>query len=156
MELLIIEAGRGTVGFVRFLKKGGAFFFQGAKRSKLEDDGSLSSLLQDVAADEAGEQKIFLSLDAENIFFRELLLPITDRRKQREVLPLELKGETAMDVEKLVFDSLPLADGKGYGDLGRSGRSQDKNSSSPRSGSGAAGRGFFPVSLAASNSRDYW
>ncbi len=112
MELLIIEAGRGTVGFVRFLKKGGAFFFQGAKRSKLEDDGSLSSLLQDVAADEVGEQKIFLSLDTENIFFRELLLPITDRRKQREVLPLELKGETAMDVEKLIFDSLPLADGK--------------------------------------------
>ncbi|MDD2336450.1 MAG: type II secretion system protein GspL [Geobacteraceae bacterium] len=112
MELLIIEAGRSAVGFVRFLKKGGGYLFQGGKHSSLEDDGSLPSLLGDLAADDVGERKVFLSLDAENIFFRELHLPITDRRKQREVLPLELKGETAMDVEKLVFDALPLADGK--------------------------------------------
>ncbi len=112
MELLIIEAGRSTVGFVRFLKRGGEYLFQGAKHNSLEDDGALPSLLRDLAADEAEDRKVFLSLDAENIFFRELQLPITDRRKQREVLPLELKGETAMDVEKLVFDALPLADGK--------------------------------------------
>ena len=70
------------------------------------------SLLRDLAADEEGDRKVFLSLDAENIYIRELHLPITDRRKQREVLPLELKGETAMDVEKLVFDAFPLPDGK--------------------------------------------
>ena len=45
MELLIIEAGRSTVGFVRFLKKGGGYLFQGAKHSSLEDDGSLSFAL---------------------------------------------------------------------------------------------------------------
>jgi len=112
MELLIIEAGRSTVGFVRFLKKGGGYLFQEAKHSSLGDDGSLSSLLRDLAADEEVDRKIFLSLDAENIYIRELHLPITDRRKQREVLPLELKGETAMDVEKLVFDAFPLTDGK--------------------------------------------
>lgn len=112
MELLIIEAGRHTVGFVRFLKKGRVFLFQEAKHSGPEADGSLPLFFEDLAADDVGESKVFLSLDAENIFFRELHLPITDRRKQREVLPLELKGETAMDVEKLVFDALPLADGK--------------------------------------------
>jgi len=112
MELLIIEYGRSTVGFVRFLKKGGAVFFQGAKHRSLEEDATLSSLVRDLAEGESGEQRVFLSLDAENIFFRELHLPISDRRKQREVLPLQLKGETAIDVEKLIFDSLPLADGK--------------------------------------------
>ncbi|MHC1697126.1 MAG: type II secretion system protein GspL [Geobacteraceae bacterium] len=112
MELLIIEAGRRSVGFVRFLKKGGGVFFQGANHTRSVDDTSLPSLLQDLAGDEAGDSKVFLSLDAEHLFFRELHLPIPDRRKQREVLPLELKGETAIDVEKLVFDALPLADGK--------------------------------------------
>ncbi|MRR54559.1 MAG: general secretion pathway protein GspL [Deltaproteobacteria bacterium] len=112
MELLIIEAGRRSVGLVRFLKKGGAVFFQGDKRKSLDDDTSLSALLQDLAVEEAGGCKVFLSLDAEQIFFRELHLPISDRRKQREVLPLELKGETAIDVEKLIFDALPLGGGK--------------------------------------------
>jgi general secretion pathway protein L len=112
MELLIIEAGRHSVGFVRFEKKGGALFFQGAEHRRQEDQGSFPLLLRDVAEAGSEESKIFLSLDAENIFFRELQLPIADRRKQREVLPLELKGETAIEVEKLVFDSLPLAEGR--------------------------------------------
>ena len=112
MELLIIEVGRRSVGFTRFLKKGGAVFCQGARRNYLDDDTSLPSLLQDYAEGETGEQNVFLSLDAENIYFRELQLPITDRRKQREVLPLELKGETAIDVERLIFDALPLEPGK--------------------------------------------
>jgi general secretion pathway protein L len=112
MELLIIEAGRRSVGLVRFLKKGGAVFFQGAKRKSLDEDTSLSAFLQDVAEEEAGDSKVLLSLDAEQIFSRELHLPIPDRRKQREVLPLELKGETALDVDKLIFDALPLGDGK--------------------------------------------
>ena len=112
MELLIIEVGRCSVGFVRFLKKGGAAFFQGARRNTLDNDTSLSTLAQEHAEGAAGDCKVFLSLDAENIYFRELQLPITDRRKQREVLPLELKGETAIDVEKLIFDALPLEPGK--------------------------------------------
>jgi len=112
MELLIIEAGRRSVGLVRFLKKGGAVFFQGAKRNSLDADSSLSSFPLNLAGEDAGNSKIFLSLDAEQIYFRELHLPITDRRKQREVLPLELKGETALEVEKLIFDALPLESGK--------------------------------------------
>ena len=112
MELLIIQAGRDSVGFVRFEKKGGALFFQGAEHRRQEDQGSFPLLLRDVAEAGSEESKIFLSLDAENIFFRELQLPIADRRKQREVLPLELKGETAIEVEKLVFDSLPLDEGR--------------------------------------------
>ena len=43
---------------------------------------------------------------------RELELPITDRAKVRELLPLELKGETAVDTDALAFDALPLGGGK--------------------------------------------
>lgn len=111
MELLIIEAGRSSVGLVRFLKRGGAVLFQGAKRNSLDADSSLSSFLRDLAGEDAGNSKTFLSLDAEQIYSRELHLPIADRRKQREVLPLELKGETALEVEKLIFDALPLEAG---------------------------------------------
>jgi general secretion pathway protein L len=46
------------------------------------------------------------------MFLRELDLPISDRRKVRQVLPLELRGETAVDTDQLVFDAVPLADGK--------------------------------------------
>jgi general secretion pathway protein L len=112
MELLIIEEGRRSVGFVRFEKKGGALFFKGAEHRRQEDQDTFPSLLREVADAGPEERRIFLSLDAENIFFRELNLPIADRRKQRVVLPLELKGETAIDVEKLVFDSLSLAEGR--------------------------------------------
>lgn len=112
MELLIIEAGRRSVGFVRFHKKAGAFFFQGAELRSIEGHDTFSSFLRESAVAETGGNKIIVSLDAKNIFFREVHLPITDRRKQREVLPLELKGETAIEVEKLIFDSLPLSDGQ--------------------------------------------
>ena len=39
---------------------------------------------------------------------REIELPISDRRKVRDILPLELKGETAVDTDELVFDALSL------------------------------------------------
>ncbi len=112
MEHLIIEAGQNSIGFMRFLKKGGEFFFQGAEQHRLENQDSFFSAVREFAEKETEASKVILSLDAENIFFRELPLPITDRRKQREVLPLELRGETAIDVEKLVFDALPLEEGK--------------------------------------------
>lgn len=107
MELLIIEAGRHSVDYVRFQKKGGELIFQGAERRSLEGPDAFSRV-----AAEHGDSRILLSLGAEYFYFRELKLPIADRRKQREVLPLELKGETAVDVEKMIFDCLPLDEGR--------------------------------------------
>ncbi|HOP39808.1 MAG TPA: type II secretion system protein GspL [Geobacteraceae bacterium] len=112
MELLIIDAGRQTVSFVRFQKKGGSFFFQGAERRSLEDQDTFESVVRAFGDRITEETRTFLSLDEENIFCRELVLSISDRRKQRAVLPLELKGETAVAVEKLVFDALSLDQGK--------------------------------------------
>lgn len=112
MELLIIEAGRDSVDLVRFQKKGGELLFQGAERRSLEGPDAFSQALRERAPVEHGESRILLSLGAEHFYFRELKLPIADRRKQREVLPLELKGEIAVDVEKMIFDCLSLEEGR--------------------------------------------
>jgi general secretion pathway protein L len=112
MDILIIEAGRRTVGFARFQKRGGALFFQGADRRSYEGPESYAQVLNELAAVVEREEKIYLSLDPKNLFFRELELPIPDRRKQREVLPFELKGETALDTDALIFDALPTHEGR--------------------------------------------
>ncbi len=112
MDILIIEEGRGHIGFARFQKRGGALFFQGADRCSREDRESREEFLEGLAGAAGDGDDIILSLDPGKFFFREVELPIPDRRKQREVLPLELKGETALDTEGLVFDALPARDGK--------------------------------------------
>lgn len=112
MDILIIEAGRRTVGFARFQKRGGALFFSGAERRAHGGPESYSQFLNELASGTKGDESILLSLDPECLYFREMDLPIPDRRKQREVLPLELKGETALETDGLIFDALPARDGR--------------------------------------------
>lgn len=112
MDILIIEAGRRTVGFAQFQRRGGALLFQGAERRSHEGPEFYAKVLGELSGVVGGDEKVFLSLDSENLFFRDVELPITDRRKQREVLPLELKGETALDADGLIFDALPTHEGK--------------------------------------------
>jgi general secretion pathway protein L len=69
-------------------------------------------MLADAAAASREEERVVLALPSAHLFLREVDLPITDRRKLRELLPLELKGEIALDSEELVFDALPLGGGK--------------------------------------------
>lgn len=112
MDILIVEAGRRSAGFARFQRRGGALLFQGAERLPQEGPDDFTRLLDELSATGIREERVLLSLDAENLFTRELELPITDRRKQREILPLELKGETALAMEDLVFDAIPLHSGR--------------------------------------------
>jgi general secretion pathway protein L len=112
MDILIIEAGRRTVGFARFQKRGDTLLFQGADRRSHEGPESYAQVLNELAAGAEGGESVFLSLGPENLYFREVELPIPDRRKQREVLPLELKGETALDTDGLIFDALPAHEGR--------------------------------------------
>ena len=53
----------------------------------------------------AGEELIILALPSSILFLRELELPIVDRRRLREVVPLELTGETALESDELAFDA---------------------------------------------------
>jgi general secretion pathway protein L len=112
MNYLIIQLSAAEAIFARFAAKGKELVFTGASRHPLDAEHSFASLLPQIKAESAAEEKIILAAPPALLYMREIELPITDRRKVREVLPLELKGETALDTDELVFDALPLAGGR--------------------------------------------
>lgn len=96
---------------VRFSGRCGALKFLDAAQAPLAGiDGLETALAALPPVDGAGERTV-LCLPPRALSFRELRLPISDRNKLREVLPLELQGETARDVADLQFDAVPGADG---------------------------------------------
>ncbi|HWI40293.1 MAG TPA: type II secretion system protein GspL, partial [Verrucomicrobiae bacterium] len=64
------------------------------------------------AAERPRPDRVILAPGASHFFSREVALPLQDRRKVREILPLELKGATACDTDELVFEALPCGEGK--------------------------------------------
>jgi general secretion pathway protein L len=112
MDILIVQLKRNEVILASFQPKKGGVSFLSAERHPLEGgEGELSRILQGTSLT-AGEHRVVLSLPPSLLFMRELELPISDRAKVRELLPLELKGETALDTDALAFDALPLSEGK--------------------------------------------
>ncbi|WP_129127265.1 type II secretion system protein GspL [Geomonas oryzae] len=112
MDMLIVQLKRSELVLASFkAKKGGATFLSAERHPLAGEEGELSRIIagSDIAA---GEHRVVLALPPSSLFMRELELPITDRAKVRELLPLELKGETALDTDQLAFDALPLAGGK--------------------------------------------
>lgn len=112
MDILIVESGSVSPGFVRFRRKGGALTFAGAERRSGSEPDAFGGLLRELSAGGRQNDRVLLSIDPERLYSRTLELPIADRRKLREVLPLELKGETILPPEELAFDAIPLGDGK--------------------------------------------
>jgi general secretion pathway protein L len=112
MNYLIVHLSADEAIFARFRKKGRALYFLEASRHPLDEEHSLATLLAGVAANGTAEDKIILALPPAHFFMREVDVSFTDRRKVRELLPLEMKGETAVDSEELIFDALPLEGGK--------------------------------------------
>ena len=112
MNYLIVQLSAEEAIFSRFRRMGGEFVFVEASRAGIDENHPFASLLPEIKATGSGEEKIILAISPALLFMREIDLPITDLRKVREVLPLELKGETAVDTEELVFDALPLQEGK--------------------------------------------
>lgn len=111
MEFLIVEQKRGEALFARFRGKGKGLLFRGLLRKKLESDEAFAEAVAEVAGESAEGERIILSLPPSSLFFREIALPITDRRKLREILPLELKGVIATDTSELAFDAIPMHGG---------------------------------------------
>lgn len=111
MSYLVVEQGPDRTELTLFREKGRELLFSEMRRYPAEE-GDLAAVL--AGADFEGENisRVILALTPSHCFFRELALPISDRRKLREVLPLELKGETALDTDGLVFDALPLPEGR--------------------------------------------
>ena len=112
MTYLIVQLTNSEVLWGRFQRRRGELAFLGGGRHPLAGEPTFADLLKELSVSRREEEKVVLTLPSSSLFLREIDLPLTDRRKARQVLPLELKGETAIDTDELVFDAIPLADGK--------------------------------------------
>lgn len=111
MTYLILEWTGTELAASRFLQRRGELLFQGAESRPAATDAELADALRELSP--AGTDcRIALSLPLVRLFLREMALPIRDPRKLREVLPLELRGETALETDELAFAGLPLAGGQ--------------------------------------------
>jgi general secretion pathway protein L len=111
MTFLIVQLTGDEAIVARFRRERGALVFSDAARHTVADATSLSALLKEVAAANREHIRVILAVSPSLLSLREMDIPLTDRRKLRELLPLELKGETALDNGELVFDAVTLADG---------------------------------------------
>ncbi|RII28773.1 MAG: general secretion pathway protein GspL [Geobacter sp.] len=112
MTYLIVQLTNSEVLWGRFQRRRSELAFLEGGRNPLTGEPDFAGLLKELAGKRQHEEKVVLSLPPSSLFLREIDLPLADRRKARQVLPLELKGETAIDTDELVFDAIPLADGK--------------------------------------------
>lgn len=120
MDILIVALKRDELTLASFRPKRGGVSFLAAERHPLAGGEEELSRLLEAAARVPGERRVVLALPPSQLFMRELELPLTDRAKVRELLPLELKGETALDTDELSFDALQLATGRFLAVWGRS------------------------------------
>jgi len=109
MFITVIQISGKEATFARFSRQRSQLLFLEGVRHPLEE-ASLSELLAPWKEKSRGD-RIILSLPASHFTIREVELPIAERRKAREILPLELKGETALESEEIIFEALPLTSG---------------------------------------------
>lgn len=109
MGYLIIELLRQETVATRFRVSGRRLVCERSDRLPAGDEAGLPAFLAAIGRRE--DDTVILALDPSLFSSRETSLPLTDRRKLREILPLELKGETACDTDDLVFDSIVRGDG---------------------------------------------
>lgn len=108
MTYLILEWTGAELVASRFLQRRGDILFQGADSRPATTETELTEALRELPP-AGNDSRIALSLPLARLFMREMGLPIRDRKKLREVLPLELRGETALETDELAFAGLPLA-----------------------------------------------
>ena len=92
-------------------RRGSLQFIRGVRHQLTEEESTVADILASWQGECQGD-RIVLALPPNLLSLRELDLPLTDRKKGREILPLELKGEMASDADEPVFEALPLAGGK--------------------------------------------
>ncbi|HLO27360.1 MAG TPA: type II secretion system protein GspL [Geobacteraceae bacterium] len=112
MNYLIVQLSADEAVFARFKVRGKELVFVEASRDAIDEERPFTAMLADIKARASAEEKVVLAIPPALLFMREIELPIAERRKVREILPLEMKGETAVDTDELVFDALPLEGGK--------------------------------------------
>lgn len=112
MNYLVLQLTAEEAVFARFHKRRGSLTFTGGGRHILADGEGLAEFLAQVKQGGLEQEQVIFCLPPGSLFMREVDLPLTDRRKIRSIIPLELKGETAVDTDDLVFDGIPLPGGK--------------------------------------------
>lgn len=111
MIIQIIQLTGHDVTCARFRRTGRDLTPISGIRLSYHDRPELSTLLQEQFAPLTDETRTILALPPNLVSLRELTLPISDRKKLRALLPLELSGEIAEEGGNLVCDALPLANG---------------------------------------------
>jgi general secretion pathway protein L len=111
MIIQIIQLTNHDVTCARFRRNGRDLTPISGIRLSYHDLSELSTLLQKQFAPLTEETRTILALPPNLVSLRELTLPISDRKKLRALLPLELSGEIAEEGENLVCDALSLANG---------------------------------------------
>jgi len=110
MGFLVIELQRRELIITRFRTAGRTIVCEQSECLPAGDAAGLSELLKTTYL-RREDDTVILAVDPSLLSCREMALPLTDRRKLREILPLELKGETARDTDALIFDSIIRGDG---------------------------------------------
>ena len=111
MGFLIIELLRRETVATRFRVSGRKIVCEQSERIPAGSGADLSAFLEAAAVGRQEDDTVILVVDPSLLSCREVALPLTDRRKIREILPLELKGETACDTDELIFDCVMRGDG---------------------------------------------
>lgn len=110
MEILVVAQRPGELAAARFSCRRKEVAFIDGQRVPLESQHGLGDAVAAMAPLRQGVDCVVLAADPALFSFRDMELPLRDRRKLRQVLPLELKGETAQEADELQFEALPADD----------------------------------------------
>lgn len=111
MIIRVIQPAEGQVTVARFSVRRGELAFIDARQAERPEGRELAEVLQELPVPPAADERVVLAVPPRQVAVRQVSLPLTERRKVRDILPLELKGELAQDTSELVFDALPAGKG---------------------------------------------
>lgn len=111
MIIQVIQLTATEVTGARFRRNGAEPTPISGFRLSWNSEDELVELLREQCPPAAEDIRTILALPPAMVTLRELSLPISDRRKIRAVLPLELAGETAQESPTLLCDAVPLTSG---------------------------------------------
>lgn len=111
MIIQVIQLTEHEVTCARFRRNGKEPAPVSGFRLTWTSHDELGTLLKEQCPAQSEEVRTVLVIPPDLVMLREMNLPITDPRKIRAVLPLELAGETAAESSSLICDAFPLANG---------------------------------------------
>ncbi|MEI7816931.1 MAG: hypothetical protein WCI45_07035, partial [Desulfuromonadales bacterium] len=112
MDYLILQAEEKRLTVAHFEISRRSTELVGAATIELDEGRSLTDAVQQIAEKINGSPRVVLCLPPILFAQRSVLLPFSDLRKVREVLPSQLQGDIALPVEELSLDVMPVGDGQ--------------------------------------------